>query len=76
LHPDEVEVLANRVGLRLDHFILFTNSLTNGHVKTEPLLKLLPKTMVDFVERLTDSLPRPVKEKLLVHMAARFVKGI
>jgi 2-polyprenyl-3-methyl-5-hydroxy-6-metoxy-1,4-benzoquinol methylase len=74
LHPDEVEVLANRAGLRLDHFILFTNSLTNGHVKTEPLLKVLSKTMVDALEQLTDSLPGPVKEKLLVHMAARFVK--
>jgi 2-polyprenyl-3-methyl-5-hydroxy-6-metoxy-1,4-benzoquinol methylase len=74
LHPDEVEVLANRAGLRLDHFVLFTNSLTNGHVKTEPLLKVLSKTMVDALERLTDSLPGPVKEKLLVHMAARFMK--
>jgi hypothetical protein len=35
---------------------------------------VLPKTVVDAVERLAESLPRPVKQKLLVHMAARFVK--
>jgi len=74
LHPDEVEVLANQASLYLDHLVLFTNSLTNGHVKTEALLKVLPKIMVHGLERLTDSLPRSVKEKLLVHMAARFVK--
>jgi 2-polyprenyl-3-methyl-5-hydroxy-6-metoxy-1,4-benzoquinol methylase len=76
LHPDEVELLANRVGLSLDRFVLFTNSLTNGHVKTETLLQVLPKRCVDEVERLTEHLPQRMKEKLLVHMAARFVKGV
>lgn len=74
LHPDEVEVLANRVGFRLDHFILFTNSLTNGRVKTELVLKVLPRPVVVAFERLTDNLPGPIKEKLIVHMAARCVK--
>lgn len=74
LHADEVETLADRVGLRLDKFILFTNSLTSGHIKTEPLLKVLPKKIVDAVERLTCVLPKPIKEKLLAHMAARFIK--
>ena len=75
LHTDEVKAMGVRAGLCLDKFLLFTNSLTNGHIKTGPLLKVLPKQIVDALEQLTCALPSKIKQKLLVHMAARFVKN-
>jgi 2-polyprenyl-3-methyl-5-hydroxy-6-metoxy-1,4-benzoquinol methylase len=75
IHPDEVEAMACKVGLRVDKFLFFTNSLTNGHVKTEPLLRILPRQFVDGLEQLTCLLPSPVKKKLFVHMATRFAKN-
>jgi len=74
LHPDEVKIIADRIGLNLDKFLLFSSSLTNGHVKTESLLKVLPRNVVDALEQLTCALPKTIKGKLLVHMAARFAK--
>jgi 2-polyprenyl-3-methyl-5-hydroxy-6-metoxy-1,4-benzoquinol methylase len=74
LHPDEIEVLAERAGLVLERLELFTNPLTTGHVKTETLLRMLPKRIVRSLERLSTVLPEPLKRKLLVQMGARFRK--
>jgi 2-polyprenyl-6-hydroxyphenyl methylase/3-demethylubiquinone-9 3-methyltransferase len=71
LHTDEVSVLAERAGLRVDRLEVFTNPLTNGHVKLAPALKLLPRAAVDWCERATRRLPRWLARRLLVHMAAR-----
>ena len=72
LHPDEVPPLAAKAGLVIDRFDLFTNPLTNGHVKTERLLQVLPRGLVDATERLTQGLPAPLGQRLLVHMGVRF----
>jgi 2-polyprenyl-3-methyl-5-hydroxy-6-metoxy-1,4-benzoquinol methylase len=68
LHIDEIQRLAQQVGLQIQRQELFTNSLTNGHVKLEPLLKILPKSLVDTVERITSGLPLLVSKRLNVHM--------
>lgn len=70
LHPDEIERLCQEAGLELLKMTLFTNPLTTGHVKTEPLLRLLPRGAVRAAERLTGMLPPPVRRRLLVHTAA------
>lgn len=72
LHPDEVPPLAAKAGLVIDRFELFTNPLTNGHVKTERLLHLLPRHLVEATERLGQALPGFVKRRLLVQMGVRF----
>jgi 2-polyprenyl-6-hydroxyphenyl methylase/3-demethylubiquinone-9 3-methyltransferase len=74
LHPEEVRELAQRAGLALDALTLFTNPLTSGHIKTEALLRVLPKGVVNAAEFATQRLPLPAKRKLLVHLAARFRK--
>jgi 2-polyprenyl-3-methyl-5-hydroxy-6-metoxy-1,4-benzoquinol methylase len=74
LHPDEIEPLAKRAGLRVDQMVLFTTPLTAGHVKTESLLRILPKRVVDSLENATRRLPLFLKERGLVQMAVRFQK--
>ena len=75
LHTDEIEPLAQRAGLTLDKIALFTNPLTAGHLKTEGLLKVLPRSVVSLAEGVTGFLPGGLKKKLLVQMAARFHKA-
>jgi 2-polyprenyl-6-hydroxyphenyl methylase/3-demethylubiquinone-9 3-methyltransferase len=76
LHVDEIEPLAKRAGLSVEKIRLFTNSLTAGHVKTEPLLKILPRGIVRAGETFGQSLPDAVQRKALVQMGVRFRKTI
>ena len=72
LHVDEIKPLARRAGLSVDHIALFTNPLTAGHVKTEALLRIMPRFLVNALEGATQMLPALLKKKLLVQMAVRF----
>jgi 2-polyprenyl-6-hydroxyphenyl methylase/3-demethylubiquinone-9 3-methyltransferase len=72
LHPDEVEHLAPQAGLVLEKLLLFTNPLTSGHMKTEFLLRRIPKFLVDAIENMTNRLPLALTSKLTTQMAARF----
>jgi len=74
LHPDEVYTLAARAGLVVDELVLFTNPLTNGHLKTAAALQALPRSFVATVEQVTTRLPTFVRRRLCVQLAARFVR--
>jgi 2-polyprenyl-3-methyl-5-hydroxy-6-metoxy-1,4-benzoquinol methylase len=74
LHVDEVRRLAASVGLRVDRLRLFTNSLTNGHVKLGRALNMLPRSLVERIERLTQRLPPSITQRLMVQMAVRLQK--
>jgi 2-polyprenyl-6-hydroxyphenyl methylase/3-demethylubiquinone-9 3-methyltransferase len=74
LHTDEIAPLARRAGLEVEKIALFTNPLTAGHMKTEPVLKLLPRRVVQAVETISRSMPSALKKKALVQMAVRFRK--
>lgn len=73
LHVDEILSLAGRACLTVDKLALFTNPLTNGHVKMAPLLRVLPRGLVAGVERLSVRLPDAVTRRLMVQTAVRFV---
>jgi 2-polyprenyl-3-methyl-5-hydroxy-6-metoxy-1,4-benzoquinol methylase len=75
LHVDEIEPLAQRAGLVMEKIALFTSPLTAGHVKTEALLKILPRKIVQIAETVSRSLPSPLKKKALVQMGVRFRKS-
>jgi len=75
LHPDEIEPLAQKAGLRVEKIALFTNPLSAGYMKTEALLKILPRKMVQIAETVSRSLPFPLKKKALVQMGVRFRKS-
>jgi 2-polyprenyl-6-hydroxyphenyl methylase/3-demethylubiquinone-9 3-methyltransferase len=74
LHPEEIAALAARSGLEIEVVVLFTNPLTNGHMKTEKLLRIMPRSMVNIIESMTKHMPLALRRRLSVHMGARFRK--
>jgi 2-polyprenyl-3-methyl-5-hydroxy-6-metoxy-1,4-benzoquinol methylase len=75
LHPDEVYTLARRAGLVVDEFVLFTNPLTNGHLKTAAALNVLPRTLIASLERAAPRLPLALRERVCVQLGARLTRG-
>jgi 2-polyprenyl-3-methyl-5-hydroxy-6-metoxy-1,4-benzoquinol methylase len=71
LHPEEVQTLALRAGLEVEEIALFTNPLTNGHMKMEHLLQVLPIGVVKGIEKAGQKLPLAIRRKLLIQMGAR-----
>lgn len=71
LHRDEVLCFAAGAGLEVLEFRYFTNPLTNGHVQTHRLLKVLPAAFVAGAERVTHSLKF---KRLHAQMGALFRK--
>ena len=74
LHPSEIEGLAVQAGFHVDNLVLFTNPIASGHMKTELLLRTVPKRVVDWLESITTHLPDKVARRFLVQMAVRFRK--
>jgi 2-polyprenyl-3-methyl-5-hydroxy-6-metoxy-1,4-benzoquinol methylase len=70
LHPDELLVLADKAGLVLKDLIFFTNPLTNGHLKSQPFLRVLPKWLVDLTENLTRRVPVSLQHYLNLQIGA------
>lgn len=72
LHADEVRTLAAHAGLTVDCLDFIVNPLTNGHLRTEGLLRLLPWSIVNLAENASRRLPAMLLERGLVQMAVRF----
>ncbi|MHB8522365.1 MAG: class I SAM-dependent methyltransferase [Limisphaerales bacterium] len=70
LHPDELKRLATDAGLELIDLRLFTNPLTAGCLRTEPVLRLLPCPAVFLIERLSQQMPAIIRQRLMTHMGA------
>jgi len=64
LHPDEWVVLSAKAALRIADLEFFTNPLSNGHLKTKYLLPWLPSTVVEGIERATQSLGPSLRSRL------------
>lgn len=76
LWPDEIASLGAAAGLVLEKHECFTNPLTTGHVKTEHLLKILPKSFVDAMEGLTNALPDCLRERISAASCTRYMKPV
>lgn len=74
LHSDEISTITDNCGLLLKKLSLFTNPLTAGYVKTEALLKVLPKSFVDHAEELSRALPNFIKRKICIQLGAALHK--
>ncbi len=74
LHPDELQPLACRAGLKIDEISIFTNPLTNGYLKMELLLRILPQSLVCGIEAASQRLPSRIGRKLLLQMGVRLRK--
>jgi 2-polyprenyl-6-hydroxyphenyl methylase/3-demethylubiquinone-9 3-methyltransferase len=76
LHPEELVQMGAKANLDLEKLKLFTTPLTNGHLKTESLLRVLPGTIVQGLERVAQALPAVVGKRLLAQIGARFRKRL
>jgi 2-polyprenyl-3-methyl-5-hydroxy-6-metoxy-1,4-benzoquinol methylase len=74
LYPEEIRRLAEQAGLVVEKMLLITNPLTAGHMKTECVLRLLPKSWIDMLEVASQHLPAAIKDRAFVHIAVRFRK--
>jgi 2-polyprenyl-3-methyl-5-hydroxy-6-metoxy-1,4-benzoquinol methylase len=73
-HLDEIPVLAKKAGLEVVSIKYHTNSLTNGHIKLSPLLKLFPKKLVLGIEALTQKFPLFIGKRIHTNFAILFKK--
>lgn len=74
LWPDEIGPLGSAAGLVLEKHECFANPLTAGHVKTELLLKRLPRSVVEFIENATSSLSTAVQYRVTTSSSTRYRK--
>jgi len=74
IHPDEIKPLAAQAGLEVEEIALFNNPLTQGFMKMERLLRVLPRSLVNRLEVATQHLPGPAQCSFMVHMAVCFRK--
>jgi hypothetical protein len=65
-----------KASLTVETVELFTSSLLNGHVKLGPLLRFLPKGLVNYIDRSLMSLPPVLPNRLAVHATACYRKPI
>jgi 2-polyprenyl-3-methyl-5-hydroxy-6-metoxy-1,4-benzoquinol methylase len=71
LHADELVGMVRGAGLKVEKLVLFTNTLTAGHVKLEALLRVLPRGAVAAVELCTQKLPSFIGRRLSTELGAR-----
>jgi 2-polyprenyl-6-hydroxyphenyl methylase/3-demethylubiquinone-9 3-methyltransferase len=74
LWPDEIRSLAIAAGLTVESVELFTSPLLNGHMKLGKLLPILPKKLVQSIDRILASLPELISGKLSVQTIACYRK--
>ena len=75
LHLDEIPSIAKVAGLEVVDIKYYINPLTNGHIKLSPLLKVLPKKLVLFVESVSRRLPLFIGKKIHNNFAVLFRKA-
>ena len=69
LHADEIAPLARNAGLHVALASPHTNFLTHGYLKTRPLLKVIPRPIIEQLERCTAFFPEAWQWKLCTGMA-------
>lgn len=68
LWKDEMEAMSRQAGLEVVSIQFVSNPLTNGHIKLETLLHLLPKRWVFLLERLSRRLPESARALVMNHL--------
>ncbi|MEO6549303.1 MAG: methyltransferase domain-containing protein [Ferruginibacter sp.] len=64
LHLDEVPALTKKSGLEIVNMKYYTNPLTNGHIKLNILLRMIPEKLVFAIEKRTQKLPAFIGRKI------------
>ena len=72
LHMDEVAPLAQAAGLTVREVRLFTNPMTNGHLRTAFLHRVLPAAVISGFEWVTRQMPEWIVRRSHTAMAVLF----
>lgn len=75
LHPDEIRLLARRVGLELLQLRTYANPLTCGYLWTSPLLRVLPREVVRALEHVSERLPVTISDRINTGLAVLMRKS-
>jgi len=75
-HLDELTQIINKFNLSILDYQLYTNFFSNGHCKTEFILRITPERIVKYFEFVSRKLPLSVKKKLFTGMAIAVQKKI
>ncbi len=76
LHPDEIEPLAKKAGLIVRELRLFGNLLTNGHLKTDRLLRIVPLDWIERVEQWSRGWPSALRHKVHTGIAVLLQRSL
>jgi 2-polyprenyl-3-methyl-5-hydroxy-6-metoxy-1,4-benzoquinol methylase len=74
LHMDEIALLADKADLKIVKMKYYTNTLTNGHMKLNKLLTILPKKVVFAIERFTQKMPKFIGKRIHTNVAVLLQK--
>jgi 2-polyprenyl-3-methyl-5-hydroxy-6-metoxy-1,4-benzoquinol methylase len=75
IHPGELAWFSEKINMRLHKVELYSNFLTNGHLKTGILLRVIPKFMIESIEKISNKLPGIFSKKVHSGMTVVFKKG-
>jgi 2-polyprenyl-6-hydroxyphenyl methylase/3-demethylubiquinone-9 3-methyltransferase len=75
LYSDEIRRFATEAGLVIEKLQFFTNPLTNGHMKTSHLLRILPRFIVELIETGSQALPSCLAERIHIQAGVLFRKS-
>lgn len=72
LYQDEIQILAQQTNLKIIEQRIHNNPLTSGHVGMHFLLRWLPASWVQAIEKWTQRLPKSARNKLHSNIAVAF----
>lgn len=75
IHPGEIAWFCKQAALGLQKVELYSNFLTNGHLKTSLLLKVIPGKVIRLFENISNRLPWVFSRKLHSGMTVVFKKA-
>lgn len=76
IHPEELEWFSKQTGLRIKEIQLYSNILSNGHLKTSYLLRILPQSIVRILEKISTKLPVIISKRIHSGMSVVFKKEV
>ncbi len=74
LYKEEIEKIASSIDLKIKFIDVYNNPLTEGHMKTNRLLQFIPKSLIDFAEKISRKLPEKLRLKLHSNICVVFKK--
>lgn len=75
LHPEEISWFTGKINMSLQKLELYSNFLTNGHLKTSFLLRVIPGRLINLIENILNKIPALFSKKIHSGMTVVFKKA-